>query len=77
MTVTLYTASWCTPCQAFAPRVKQICADLGVDLHIIDLAVDPDAGVAANIRTVPTLVVGKNKFVGTRTDLRKIIEERI
>ena len=62
-----FFATWCGPCKAMNPVLKQLKAALGKDISIIKIDVDKNQKIAAkqNVRGVPTLALyvnGKEKW---------------
>ena len=55
-----FTAGWCAPCQELLPRLEAaiINAEIEVDLAKVDVSVLPE--LAANLKSVPTLLAVKN-----------------
>jgi thioredoxin-like negative regulator of GroEL len=51
-----FSAAWCAPCKAFAPLVKKVVADRGIDLMIVDIDKEPDLAKEWSVRSVPTLI---------------------
>lgn len=61
ITVKRFTASYCMPCRALAPVLKQLETELpDVQFEIIDVEIDEMQTTQFNIRTVPTVIVLEN-----------------
>lgn len=63
ISITLYTAPWCKPCQTLKNLWRDDstpCPDWLESLQIIDIDKDPELGVQAGIRGVPTTVISKD-----------------
>ena len=54
-----YTAPWCNPCQTLGPIMEDVARQIPVRKQNIDY-VDPAILQAANIRSVPTVVLVEN-----------------
>ena len=66
-----FTAEWCAPCQELLPRLEAaiINAEIEVDLAKVDVSVLPE--LAANLKSVPTLLAVKNgKVLNTLNGLQ-------
>ena len=57
ITIKVYTAPWCAPCTAYKENLKQY---PNLPIEIIDIDANPEAGIAANIKTVPFTVINKD-----------------
>jgi glutaredoxin len=79
MTVTLYTASWCQPCKAVQAILERFAASMGFLLELRDVAFFTDQAAEAQVRTVPTILVGNRRIVGRMSEasLRAVLEEEI
>jgi thioredoxin-like negative regulator of GroEL len=60
MNVLFFTAPWCTTCKGVKPHVISACADVRVNLAFIDTDADPDAAVAKNISSLPTIIIERD-----------------
>ncbi len=54
-----YTAPWCNPCQALGPIMEEVAKQIPVRKQNIDY-VDPAIITAANVKSVPTVVLVEN-----------------
>lgn len=55
LVVVQYTASWCGPCQAIAPRLEELSGEHpDVDFVKVDIDACQDAAAEAGVRGVPT-----------------------
>ena len=65
-----FTAPWCVPCQSFSPIMDKISTTIPVDKINIDYELD--RARAANVMSVPTVVLAENgqeikRFVGAKS----------
>ena len=65
-----FTAPWCEPCQAFGSIMDQVSKNFPVEKINIDY--ETDRARAANVMSVPTVVLAENgqelrRFVGVRS----------
>lgn len=60
-----FYADWCQPCKMVTPILEQVKRDLGNKVKIIKINVDKNPAISAKygIRSIPTLMVFKNKEV--------------
>ena len=66
-----YSAPWCQPCETLGPIMEQVNRQIPVRKINVDYA-DPAIISAANVRSVPTVVLVENgqelrRFVGVKT----------
>ena len=66
-----YTANWCNPCQTLGPIMDEIARQIPVRKQNIDY-IDPAILTAANVKSVPTVVMAENgqeikRFVGVKS----------
>lgn len=78
-----FFATWCGPCKALAPVLKEVKGELGETISIIKIDVDKNQALASRyqVRGVPTMVLfkkGKQLWrqsgVLSKNDLVKIIK---
>lgn len=57
-----FFATWCGPCKALSPILKQVKDHFGERLKIVKIDVDENPGIAASyqVRGVPTLMLFQN-----------------
>ncbi len=57
-----FFATWCGPCKALAPILKQVKSELGENIKIIKIDVDKNQSLATQyqVRGVPTLLLFQN-----------------
>lgn len=57
-----FFATWCGPCKALAPILKEVKATLGENVSVIKIDVDKNQELSAQyqVRGVPTLILFKN-----------------
>ena len=66
-----FTAPWCEPCQTLGPIMDEVARQIPVRKQNIDY-VDPAIVVAANVRSVPTVILVENgqeikRFTGIKS----------
>jgi thioredoxin 1 len=66
-----FTAEWCQPCQSFSPVMDRV-RDAGVTVEKINIDYESDRARAANVMSIPTVVLAENgqeikRFVGAKT----------
>ena len=66
-----YTAPWCNPCQTLGPTMDEIAKQIPVRKQNIDYT-DPAVLQAANVRSVPTVVLVEDgqelrRFTGVKS----------
>jgi len=54
-----YTAPWCNPCQSLGPIMDEVAKQIPVRKQNIDY-VDPAIITAANVKSVPTVILVEN-----------------
>jgi thioredoxin 1 len=57
-----FYATWCGPCQALTPVLKDVKSELGAHISIVKMDVDKNQALASQyqVRGVPTLLLFKN-----------------
>lgn len=57
-----FWATWCGPCQQFAPTFKQAASQIEPKARFIKIETEAEQAISAkyNIRSIPTLVMFKN-----------------
>jgi|TARA_B110000305_G_scaffold184348_1_gene204870 thioredoxin 1 len=71
-TILYFTASWCGPCKALAPRMEKLSGQ--INYKKIDVDGNQDLSIKYGVRNVPSLVLvdenGKelNRMVGVQPD---------
>ncbi|MCS5586400.1 MAG: thioredoxin TrxC [Gammaproteobacteria bacterium] len=57
-----FWATWCGPCQQFAPTFKQAASQIEPKARFIKIETEAEQAISAkyNIRSIPTLVIFKN-----------------
>lgn len=57
-----FFATWCGPCQALAPVLKQVKDQLGDQIQIVKIDVDKNQNIASQwqVRGVPTMILYQN-----------------
>tara|TARA_R110000787_G_scaffold109035_2_gene217558 strand:- start:44268 stop:44564 length:297 start_codon:yes stop_codon:yes gene_type:complete len=60
-----FFATWCGPCKAMSPILKQVKDNFGDQVKIIKIDIDKNQRLAAslNVKGVPTLILYKNSSV--------------
>lgn len=62
-----FHATWCGPCHAYSPILKQLKEDLGDSMRLVKIDVDknPEITQKLNVQAMPTTVIfhkGEEKF---------------
>lgn len=79
-----FFATWCGPCQALAPVLKDVKSELGAQVSIVKMDVDKNQELASQyqVRGVPTLLLFKNgkqvwrqSGVPSKNDLIQLIKQ--
>ena len=78
-TAKYFTASWCGPCKAFKPIIKELIEE-GQPIEILDIDEYLDLATYFKIRSVPTTIILDNdqeleRFVGAKT--KQLIKNRL
>ena len=76
-TLFYFTAPWCGPCQMFGPIMDTL-AQQGIPVEKINVDYEIDRAQAANVVSVPTVVLAVNgqevrRFNGTKT-LQQVLD---
>jgi thioredoxin 1 len=60
-----FFATWCGPCKAMGPILKEVKDSFGAQVKIIKIDVDKNQRLAAslNVKGVPTLILYKNSSI--------------
>lgn len=77
-----FTATWCGPCQAFAPILQQFKDEMGEKVRIIKVDIDKNQAFAneMGIRSVPTVQLyqdGKLKWQASGVQPLKTLKEQV
>ena len=67
----LFTANWCTPCTV----VKQELYKFNHAVDIIDIDKNIEMARAANVRSVPTLLLGDGTAITGVAEILRVIKE--
>ena len=67
-TAKYFTATWCGPCKAFKPIMKEI-SEEGYSIEVIDIEQQQDIATQYRVSSLPTTVIEENgievdRFVG-------------
>jgi thioredoxin-like negative regulator of GroEL len=54
-----YTAPWCNPCQTLGPIMDEVARQIPVRKQNVDY-IDPAIVTAANVKSVPTVILVEN-----------------
>ena len=71
-TILYFTASWCGPCNALAPRMEKLASQ--INYRKIDVDSNQDMSIKYGVRNVPSLVLVDengtelNRMVGVQPD---------
>jgi thioredoxin 1 len=71
-TILYFTASWCGPCKALAPRMEKLAGQ--INYRKIDVDSNQDMSIKYGVRNVPSLVLVDekgtelNRMVGVQQD---------
>jgi|TARA_B100001094_G_C18032953_1_gene721066 thioredoxin 1 len=71
-TILYFTASWCGPCKALAPRMEKLASQ--INYRKIDVDSNQDMSIKYGVRNVPSLVLVDengtelNRMVGVQPD---------
>ena len=81
-----FWAEWCGPCKMLIPIMEELSVELANKIDICKCNVDecPDIASSFNIRSIPTLIIFKNKEVvdtsvgaGSKASVKQWIESNI
>ena len=70
--VTLWGASWCSPCKQIKPKLVKYCEDSGYSFQYRDIEQDSAAATNRGITTVPTIEVHEAVFPAVNMQWSKI-----
>jgi thioredoxin-like negative regulator of GroEL len=78
-TAKYFTASWCGPCKAFKPIIKELIEE-GQPIEILDIDEYPDLAIYFKILSVPTTIILDDdqeieRFVGAKT--KQFVKNRL
>ncbi len=85
-TLVHFSASWCTTCKLIAPTIQQLKEELGDGIQLLEIDVDETPSLAKKykVRSMPTLMIFKNKNLLWRhsgmiqkANLRPVIQKHI
>jgi thioredoxin 1 len=76
-TLFYFSATWCQPCQVLGPIMDQV-ATMGIPVDKVNVDYETDRTVAANITSVPTVVLAQNgveikRFTGAKS-LQQVLD---
>lgn len=70
-----FEATWCGPCRAITPYIKELSTSIGVDVHVVDADEHPDMCQKFNVTKLPTFIFlyedSTKSIVGTDKDVLK------
>lgn len=81
-----FFATWCGPCNALAPILKEVKLELGENIAIIKIDVDKNQAISTQyqVRGVPTLILFKSgkqvwrqSGVSSKSDLVNLIKSQL
>jgi len=55
--IVYFTASWCGPCKAFKPVLKEVTSQLGIPVEYVDVDTNPGKAQEFGVSSVPTMFV--------------------
>ena len=58
-----FTASWCGPCKTFKPVMLKVTDEMGVDLSIWDVDINPEKSSGYQVMSVPTSIIWKDDVI--------------
>jgi thioredoxin 1 len=70
MTVTYYSAKWCSPCRTFSPIMEELFSSTYKDIELIKINIDsnPEAAAHDNITSIPTIIIREqDTIIGRHT----------
>lgn len=63
MIVKYFSSPWCGPCKMFGPIFDKVIIETGVDYSKINIDIDPNEAVEYGVRSIPTLIIERDKVV--------------
>ena len=81
-----FWAEWCGPCKMLIPIMEELSEELTdkIDIYKCNVDENPDIAGSFNIRSIPTLIIFKNKEVvdisvgaGSKASVKQWIESNI
>lgn len=81
-TLTLFGASYCTPCAALKPIVESVAKAFGVSLAYVDISENPALAKNLGVRNIPTVIALRDgtevaRMVGVPGNARARLEAMV